>query len=155
MPARPHSTIERLSDYPDALPVIARWVWETWPTKTYEQTFESLDDHDGRPSTLIAMLDQRPVGVLGFGLFCRAGDKVDTLWINALYVVEEERSDGLGSRLVNAAVDSVRLHADELYVFTDIAPWYERRGWTIIEVTDEGTVLRRSLEEAARIPRKL
>jgi GNAT superfamily N-acetyltransferase len=153
MPARPHSTIERLSDYPDVLPVIARWVWETWPTKTYKQTFESLDDHDGRPSTLIAMLDQRPVGVLGFGLFRRDGDSVDTLWINALYVVEEERSRGVGSRLVAAAVETARQQADELYVFTDIAPWYERRGWTIIEVTDEDTVLCRSLQEAAGIPR--
>ncbi len=102
MPARPHSTIERLSDYPDVLPVVARWVWETWPTKTYEQTFESLDDHDARPSTLIAMLDQRPVGVLGFGLFRRDGDSVDTLWINALYVVVGERSRGLGLSLLRS-----------------------------------------------------
>lgn len=145
MPAEPHPTIQRLPDSPEVLPVIARWVWATWPTKTYEQTLESLVDHDGRPSTLIAMLDQRPVGVLGFGLFRRDGDNDETLWINALYVTEEERSRGLGSRLLRAAVDTAGPLADELYVLTDIAPWYERRGWTIIETTDEGDVLRRGL----------
>ena len=139
------ATIEQLSDHPSALPLVARWVWETWPTKTYEQTVESLDDPERCPPTLIAVTVRQPVGVISFGRYRRADDSVDTLWINSLYVLEEARSGGLGSRLLTAAVDSAGSVADELYVYTDIAPWYERRGWTVIESTDVNSVLHRGL----------
>jgi len=148
MPANPDTTIEPLSDHPSVLPVVARWVWETWGSKTYEETVASLDDPEDCPPTLIALATGQPVGVVGFGRFRRADDTVETLWINALYVIEAERSRGLGSRLVSAAIDLAGSWVEELYVYTDVPAWYEHRGWTVIESTDGDSVLRRRLSGA-------
>ena len=48
------ATIGPLSDHPSALPVVARWVWETWGSKTYEETVASLDDPENCPPTVVA-----------------------------------------------------------------------------------------------------
>ncbi len=138
-------TIEPLAEYPAALPIVARWVWETWPSKTYEQTVESLCDLEGCPPNLIAVADRTPVGVIGIGRFQRDGDTAETLWINALFVVESKRSMGIGSRLLSAAVESATSTAEALYVYTDVGPWYQDRGWTPLETTEGGTVLRLDL----------
>jgi len=142
------ATIEPLSDHPSALPVVARWVWETWGSKTYEETVASLDDPEDCPPTLIAVAGGRPVGVVGFGRFRRVDEPVETLWINALYVVEAERSRGLGSRLVSAAIDLAGSWVEELHVYTDVPTWYEHRGWTVIESSDGDSVLRHRLSGA-------
>jgi GNAT superfamily N-acetyltransferase len=128
MPADNPPTIEPLSDHPLALPIAGQWIWETWPTKTLDQTIELLDQPRHCPPTLIALIDKRPVGVLGFGRWRQPNETVDSLWINSLYVIEDERSRRLGSRLLATAVESASSFADELNVLTDIPIWYERRG---------------------------
>jgi len=148
MPAEPHATIEPLSDHPFALSVVARWVWATWGSKTYEETVASLDDPENCPPTLIAVASGRPVGVVAFGRFRRADDTVETLWINAMYVVEAERDRGLGSRLLSAAIDLAGSWVEQLYVYTDLPTWYEHRGWTVIESTGGDSVLRCRLSRA-------
>jgi len=143
------ATIEPLSDHPWALPVAARWVWETWGSKTYDETLTSLDKPENCPRTLIAIdAERQPVGVLGFGRFRRAEGTTATLWINVLYVVEEQRSRGVGSRLLVAAIDRAEPWTERLYVYTDVPGWYENRGWTAIEATDDGAVLSLSLSSA-------
>ncbi len=132
-----------------ALRIAAQWISDTWPTKTLDQTIELLDQPKHCPPNLIALIDKRPVGVLGFGRWRKPDETVDSLWINSLYVIEDERSRRLGSRLLATAVESASAFADELKVLTDIPIWYERRGWVTIEVADEGSVLRRSLAQAS------
>ncbi len=149
MPADNPPTIVPLSDHPLALPIAGQWIWETWPTKTLDQTMELLDQPRHCPPNLIALIDKRPVGVLGFGRWRQPDETVDSLWINSLYVIEDERSRRLGSRLLATAVESASSFADELNVLTDIPIWYERRGWVTIEVADEGSVLRRPLTQPA------
>jgi GNAT superfamily N-acetyltransferase len=149
MPADDLATIEPLSDHPFALPIAAQWIWETWGTKTLDHTIELLDQPKDCPPTLIALIYKRPVGVLGFGRWRRPDETADSLWINSLYVIEDERSRRLGSRLVAAAVESASSFADELNVLTDIPSWYERRGWTRIEESSDGSVLQRPLTQIA------
>lgn len=149
MPPDSPTTIEPLSNHPLALPIAARWIWETWGTKTLDETVELLDRPEDCPPSLIAMIDSRPVGVLGFGRWRRPDRPVDSLWINSLFVVEAERSRRLGSRLLGTAVESASSFADELFVLTDIPIWYERRGWTTIEQDDNGSVLRCPLARPA------
>lgn len=148
MPSDSPATIEPLSDHPLALRIAAQWIWETWPTKTLNETIELLDQPKDCPPALIALIDERPVGVLGFGRWRQPDETADSLWINSLYVIEDERSRRLGSRLLATAVESASAFADELNVLTDIPIWYERRGWETIEVADEGSVLRRSVAQA-------
>ena len=149
MPVDNRATIEQLSDHPSALPIAARWIWETWGTKTLEQTIELLDQPSDCPPTLIAVIDKKPVGVLGFGRWRRPDEAVDSLWINSLFVIEGERSRRLGSQLLATAVESASSFADELNVFTDIPSWYERRGWVTIDESDDGSVLRCPLAQSA------
>jgi GNAT superfamily N-acetyltransferase len=129
------ATIGPLTDHPSALPVVARWVWETWGSKTYEETIASLDDPDECPPTLIALASGRPVGVVGYGRFRRVDDTVETLWINALYVLETEGCRGIGSRLLSATIELADPWTDRLYVYADVSAWYENRGWTVVETT--------------------
>jgi GNAT superfamily N-acetyltransferase len=145
MPANSPVVIEPLSDHPLALPIAAHWIWETWGTKTLDQTIELLDQPKDCPPTLVALTDKRPVGVLGFGRWRPPDEVVDSLWINSLFVIEGERSRGLGSQLLASAIESASLFADELNVFTDIPIWYERRGWETMEKSEDGSVLRRRL----------
>jgi hypothetical protein len=145
MPADKPATIEPLSKYPLALPIVAQWIWETWGTKTLDQTIELLDQPKDCPPTLVALIDRSPVGVLGFGRWRRPNEVVDSLWINSLFVIEGERSRRLGSDLLASAIVSASSFADELYVLTDIPIWYECRGWEPIEKSDAGSVLRRRL----------
>jgi len=112
MSTESRTTIEPLSDHLSALPVVARWVWETWKSKTYEETLASLDSPEKCPHTLVALVAGHPVGVIGFVSFHRAEDTVETLWINALYVVEVERFRGLGSRLLSAVSDIAKPWSD-------------------------------------------
>jgi GNAT superfamily N-acetyltransferase len=149
MPTDSPTSIEPLSDHPLALRIAAQWIWETWPTKTLDQTIELLDQPKHCPPTLIALIGKKPVGVLGFGRWRKPDETADSLWINSLYVIEDERSRRLGSLLLATAVESASAFADELKVLTDIPIWYERRGWATIEVADEGSVLRRSLAQAS------
>ena len=149
MPTDSRTSIEPLSNHPLALRTAAQWIWETWPTTTLNQTIELLDQPKHCPPTLIALVDKRPVGVLGFGRWRKPDETEDSLWINSLYVIEDERSRKLGSRLLATAVESASAFADELKVLTDIPIWYERRGWVTIEVADEGSVLRRSLAHSS------
>ena len=147
--AESQASIEPLSDHPSVSPVAARWVWVTWGSKTYDETLASLDNPENCPPTLIAINSGRqPVGVLGFGRFRRAEDATASPWINVLYVVEEQRSRGVGSRLLLAAIDHTQSWTERLYVYTDVPGWYENRGWTAIESTDDGTVLSLSLSSA-------
>ena len=148
MPADHPTTIEPLSDHPLALPIAAQWIWETWGTKTLDQTIELLNQPKDCPPTLVALAGTRPVGVLGFGRWRRTDETVDSLWINSLFVIEDERSRRLGSRLLATAVESASSFAEELNVFTDIPIWYERRGWATIEESNDGSVLRRPLAQS-------
>jgi GNAT superfamily N-acetyltransferase len=142
MPAEDTVTIEPLADHPLVLPIAAQWIWENWGTRTLDQTTELLDEPKDCPPSLVALIDKRPVGVLGFGRWRRPDEAVDPLWINSLFVIEVERSQRVGSQLLSTAVGSASSIAGELYVFTDIPIWYERRGWTRIEEEDDGSVLR-------------
>ena len=133
--------IKKLSDQPEVLSEAATWVWEAWPVKSYAETRDSLDNPAKCPPTLIAVAGDRPVGVISFGRWRRPSDISDSLWINALYVVEDERTAGLGSRLLSEAVEIAGRQADDLFVYTDIGNWYQDRGWTPIETDDGGSTL--------------
>jgi len=136
------ATIERLSEMPDAVPTVARWIWDAWGAKTYAQTVASLEK-PGLPAPLIAVVAGEPVGVVSFAHFDLGNTGIDDLWIDALFVTPRRRSSGLGSRLVTeAAAVAAATGAQWLYVYTDISAWYEARGWEVVDSRKGGTVLR-------------
>ncbi len=135
------ATIERLSEMPDAVPTVARWILGAWGAKTYAQTVASLEK-PGVPAPLIAVVAGEPAGVVSFAHFDLGKTGTEDLWIDALFVEPTRRSVGLGSRLISEAIAVAASQVQWLYVYTDIGPWYEQRGWQIVEAKKGGTVLR-------------
>ena len=68
----------------------------------------------------------------------REGDQHPSLFIDALYVCRADRSQGVGSALLGAALNAAGAHENRLFVYTAIAPWYQRRGWTVVQREADG-----------------
>lgn len=63
------------------------------------------------------------------------------LFVNALFVAEGHRGQGVGSALL---AEAVRRATSELFVYTDLRGWYEARGFAFVERDAEsGSVLLR------------
>ncbi|TCL91792.1 acetyltransferase (GNAT) family protein [Rhizobium sp. PP-WC-2G-219] len=68
-------------------------------------------------------------------------------WLAALWVEEQARRQGVGERLIDAALEKVsRLAAEiHLYCTPENTPFYERRGWNRLETDVDGVnIFRRS-----------
>jgi GNAT superfamily N-acetyltransferase len=128
----------RLADRPEHVETAARWIWEEWREHSSLSLAETrarlLLDVD-RPSALLALEGEIPAGVLGFGRFQRAAGEPESLFIDALYVAPEFRGTGIGTALLREGVTRAREFASELFVYTHLREWYERRGWTTVETT--------------------
>ena len=103
---------------PDLAAGAVRWIWEEWREHSglsLEETRARLLLNEDQPPALLALSGESPAGVLGFGRFQRAPGQVPSLFIDALYVAGE--------------------FASELFVYTHLRAWYERRGWMAVEAT--------------------
>ena len=123
---------------PDLAAGAVRWIWEEWREHSglsLEETRERLLLNEDQPPALLALSGESPAGVLGFGRFQRAPGQVPSLFIDALYVAPEYRGCGTGTLLLREAVTRAREFASELFVYTHLRAWYERRGWMAVEAT--------------------
>jgi ribosomal protein S18 acetylase RimI-like enzyme len=126
-----HSLGERLQD----ADLVARWLWEHWrdPRFTFEQTRAQLLGEPDCPATIVAVEAGAAVGVLGFLRYDHPRIGPHLLFVNSLYVVSAARRRGVGSALVQAAIERATAIERALYVYTGIAAWYEARGFTCVE----------------------
>ena len=127
-----------LSERPDDLQTVARWIWEEWGTRTLEETAGQLADPPGCPPTLLAVAGAAPVGVVGFRRFQRSGESVLSLWINSLYVPYIYRSQSIGTTLLAEATLRARNFETTIYVYTSATSFYLRRGWSLVEHNQDG-----------------
>lgn len=140
--------VRLLAERPDTIPVLAVWLYEQWGY---------FHDHDSvarRTAELKGRLqaDRLPVSLVAFesdepdavpvGTASLTPDDLDsrpdlTPWLASVYVLAPCRGRGIGSALVEAAVEHARkLGIGKLYLFTEDRPaFYERLGWS--KVCDE------------------
>jgi uncharacterized protein len=141
--------IVRLVDASEHVDVVVRWLLDEWPDAafSFDARRSRLLDSPDCPATLVALSVGSPCGVVAFARFVRDGDERASLFVDALYVHEVARGQGVGSALLNAAVAAAVAFESRLFVYTALAPWYQRRGWTVVQVEDDGEhfVLERSL----------
>jgi GNAT superfamily N-acetyltransferase len=161
--------IVELAEVMHVAPVLARWHTAEWghlydPAVWNETTarceFEEQDVPGRIPTTFVAMDDDTdaagdPLGSISLvaddGL---TGFEHLTPWLASLYVVPKARSRGLGSALLERAVEQTRrLGYPAVHLFTpDQAPWYARLGWEAIATTESNgrhvTVMRLLLTQS-------
>jgi GNAT superfamily N-acetyltransferase len=118
---------------------VFRWHWTEWGVadanadqRAWRATLASRCGQDGIPFTLVASLDEEPVGCLSVcedDTDARFADQGP--WLSGMIVVGPARNLGVGRALVNAAAVAARsASATELWVWTNEAgPFYERCGF--------------------------
>jgi ribosomal protein S18 acetylase RimI-like enzyme len=153
--------IAPLDDCPDHLDTVVQWVWDEWRgghnKQSFEETRSIIQGKPDRPPTLVAIDEHTAaaVGVLGFRRVMLHGREPLLLFINSLFVPAPARRRGVATALVAEAVRRVGARSgpsDEwLYVYTNIASWYEARGFDVAEHDAEtgNTVLRMQIARRA------
>jgi GNAT superfamily N-acetyltransferase len=135
--------IEHLSQHRDAIPTLAKWVYEQWghwmvPDTTLETVIGEFERRavPGRiPETFVAVGDGEPLGTASLVAHDLTQRADLSPWLAAVYVAPEFRNRGVGSALVRAVMDeALALGVEALYLFTpDKARFYGRLGWQVLE----------------------
>ncbi len=133
-----------LADNPDAVPLLAQWLFDEWdrhmPGSTAQDAvnkFQARMNRERLPLALVAYEGGSPVGTVSLKL--REVESRPQLehWLGALYVPEMHRGRGVGSQLVDRATkEARRLGVEALYLYTrhaSTAKLYARLGWIEVE----------------------
>ncbi|MFI4937408.1 MAG: GNAT family N-acetyltransferase [Candidatus Berkiellales bacterium] len=138
--------IAYLKEYPQYLPLLAEWMFNTWghynPGSSFERAKLKLNEHlntDSLPITFIALDDNIPVGTCSLRL--NDGIRSDLApWLGSLYVLPKFRGKGLGEKLIDAVVNKASIMDYQklfLLAFDSTLPnWYKKLGWQLIGVDE-------------------
>lgn len=125
-----------------AIPVIANWFYNEWgdhyPVKSVEYIAGLLKERMNEaslPLTLIAVENGEVIGTVNLKVRDMSIRQDLSPWLGGLYVREDARKKGVGTQLINAAVDHAkRLKFEQLYLWTATAKdYYLNLGWVLIE----------------------
>ena len=134
-----HAPIEILSlaEFPQAIPTLAAWInseWGTLEAIPAEEIETGLRRNSGCrtiPTTFVALSGSQPIGTVSLDPTDLAGFEHLGPWLASLYVEPGFRRLGIGTRLLNHAVDHARkLGVRPLWLWTmhDTA-FFEKHGW--------------------------
>lgn len=135
-----------LGQRPEAMPVLARWLFEEWgyyhERDSVERRIAELSgrlDESRVPQTFVALASPEP-GAEVLGTAALALDDMETRpelnpWLASVLVQPTARGRGVGSALVRAVMaKAAELGIERLYLFTENqAALYARLGWQAFE----------------------
>ena len=133
--------ISYLSDHPEYIPQLARWLFEQWRSilreDTLETRIEKLKAHlnrDKLPIAWVAHANGELFGTAALRVHDLEGREDLTPWLGGVFVGPQFRRQGIGEALCAAVENAARSRAIEtLYLFTlDKQAWYSRLGWTML-----------------------
>ena len=137
--------IAYLADHPQHVPTVAKWIIDEWGHQSPSMTQESVEtkfrtylNRNTIPLTLLATSEKRPVGTASLVLHDMEDHQELSPWLASVYVLPEQRGQGIGSKLVKS-IELLSAHLDEeqLYLFTpDRESFYARMNWTVLERTN-------------------
>lgn len=136
--------IEHLAKHRAAIPLVAGWVEQEWghllPEATFEtfvQSFVERTVPHRLPATWVALIGEQVVGTASLDPHDMTTRPEFSPWLAAVYVAPQFRGQGIGSRLVQTAMQEAgMLGLSHLYLFTpDKMNFYECLGWQIVEMT--------------------
>lgn len=139
--------VELLKNCPEAIPVLAEWIYEDWhsydSSLTREKLIQGMNhrlNDDRLPLTFVALRDSAPVGIIS--LKNRVPPEFSDLddgspWGGSFHITAEERNQGLGETLATVLVTiAKRLGYEKIYFYTSNPKnvgWYTARGAEIID----------------------
>ncbi|HEY8909375.1 MAG TPA: GNAT family N-acetyltransferase [Desulfosporosinus sp.] len=129
--------IIHLSNRPDFIVHVTKWLWHEWGAPENEDFFKDLVEKGLNkkdiPQFFIALLDAKLVGTVAL-LRNDLKSRQDLYpWLACLFVDVDYRSKGIGIMLQNFAIKQTKsLGYDNLYLFTDLEDYYEKSGWEFI-----------------------
>ncbi len=134
--------IDTLKAHPDYAPILAHWSYDEW-YKNRAMEFDlilksykarTLNDHI--PISLVAINVNFPVGMVSLKENDLWSRKDLSPWLTALYVMPEYRGMGIGSILIDGAVQkAARLGYERIFLFLgknntfDLENFYKHKGW--------------------------
>ena len=144
---------ELLAPDAEVLETVVRWHWHEWSANdgldldTWRSRLRTRTRPDGIPFTLVARIDDDPVGCLTV-----CDDDADSRfaangpWLSGMFVVGAARNLGVGRRLLrDAASRARRFGVTQLWLRTgEAAQFYERCGYRVAHrkesVTDDSVL---------------
>nr|NIR01223.1 GNAT family N-acetyltransferase [Gemmatimonadales bacterium] len=106
-----------------------------WTVQDFGDSIAARANTDSVPLTLVALEGQELIGTICLDTHDMAILQDLTPWLAGLYVREDRRNQGLGTRLVHAAeAKAAELGIHRLYLYTpDAERFYARLGWSLRE----------------------
>lgn len=134
--------IAPIHEYPETIPIVAKWRFDQWgpliPGSTLE-TFDELLRQDSRhprlPRTWIALSDDRVIGAASLAASDMHTRPDLSPWLVGVYVDRPDRRQGIGTVLVQHVVEQARkMGIRTLWLFTpDQEHFYQGLGWQTVE----------------------
>lgn len=108
-------TFELLAEKPNHIPLVANWLYEEWgkPEKGHSPTqlakkLKSRMSLNSLPMHLLAFEKNVPVGFVALKLYEMEEYSDREHWLGSLFVTLEKRKLGIGSALIQEAVDRAK-----------------------------------------------
>ena len=133
--------ILNLADVPEYMEEVSRWLWLEW-AKADGYSLEEIvyrtryaSQRDTVPQMLVAVIGDKPVGVVSLWLNDAKTRQDLSPWMATLYVKEEYRNLHIGQRLQAASIEVVRAlkRYPCLYLITKLENYYEKIGWKFVD----------------------
>jgi len=137
--------IEYLADNIALVPIIAHWHQEEWgyfnSGDSIQKRIANLQAHLGKkqiPTTFVSLSGGNLLG--SASLIAHDMDtRMDLFpWLSSMYVLPENRGQGIGTALVQRVIEEAReLEVETLYVFTpNRKGFFASLGWSVVEHTE-------------------
>ncbi|EME0896197.1 GNAT family N-acetyltransferase [Vibrio parahaemolyticus] len=90
------------------------------------------------PPVIVALRENQVIGGLAYSRFTEPHGDSEVIWLNAVFVSNEWRGQGIASELINRGVRQVSATTqNNLYVYTNVPSLYESLGWLAVDVESE------------------
>ncbi len=114
-----------------------------WSDFQFKDTYKA---NTQLPPVIVVLRDNVVIGGLAYSYFQEPHQVEDVVWINAVYVDEKWRGQGIASELIKRAVAQMRDYnqhqpakhsTSKLYAYTNIAPLYLSLDWSIVDIESD------------------
>ena len=131
-----------LADHPEMVDQLASWLFQEWGKQYYDGSIKNIYtalskhmNHNDLPITLIAIRDEELQGTASLRIRELEIRPQYKHWLGSVYVYDDYRRQGIGTRLIQAAVvEATRLGIHDLYLYTrQNTKLYAHLGWHEIE----------------------
>jgi N-acetylglutamate synthase-like GNAT family acetyltransferase len=131
-----------LCNYPQYYNNVTDWMFNQWSylfeDSNREEWLKNIIKRSNKntvPEIIICIMNSKIVGTASLVKCDMDTHKHLTPWLASVYVAEEKRRKGIGTKIVKRMIQECKdLNINKLYLFTfDMMNFYKRLGWKTIE----------------------